>query len=368
MLCHHSTIAILLAFVVPGAVSTPTAFGQVEPEIAKLQAELQDLRSRVEQVEGTSFTTASGSVSYGNFEGTTFDAVGRQRSDAVIEAGIDFLFAKPQMKESFEVTSTNFATGTMNMIPFDFDYDLSPRAWLHLSSDSGPGIRARYWQYDDGSTPRSETAGLTTFPGATAVTVVFPAAISTMLPGDTLSSAMALDVATLDVEGTLPVRLGDAEILGSAGLRHASMDQAFRGAVVSGGAVTQSLAWNRGFDGLGLTVGGDVRAPLGSTELSFVSNLRGSLLFGNKTISRAVVGDVTPAPGITPPIVTLNNADEVSGIFEVALGLEWSRELGQNTSLFARGMYEGQLWTAAGAPTLTFLGFEGFSIAIGLAR
>ena len=343
----------------------PPAAGQEQTDVISLQTELQNLRHRLEQIENATWLEQPSCGTCGELDGChcVQDCGGH-----TITAGFEFVFAKPQMKESFEGTTTNFATGTMAMVPFQFDHSLSPRAWLHVSADDSVGFRATYWQYDDSSTPRSETATLTTFPGASAVTVIFPAAISTMVPGDVLNSSMSLDVNTLDLEGTIPMQFGSVEVLGSGGLRYAEMDQAFRGTVVSGGSVTQSLAWSRGFDGLGLTVGGDIRAPLGQSNLSLVSNLRGSLLYGDKTISRTVVGDVTPPPNTTPPVIALQDADEVSGVFEISLGLEWSQDVGRGVELFTRGMYEGQLWTAAGAPTLTFLGFEGFSVAVGIAR
>ena len=36
--------------------------------------------------------------------------------------------------------------------------------------------------------------------------------------------------------------------------------------------------------------------------------------------------------------------------------------------VFFRGTYETQLWAAAGAPTLTFLGFDGVGLSLGLIR
>jgi len=65
-------------------------------------------------------------------------------------------------------------------------------------------------------------------------------------------------------------------------------------------------------------------------------------------------------------MVQLNDADEVTAGFEIALGAEWKRELPNGRQLVVQGMYEGQLWTDAGAPTLTFLGFEGFSASAGM--
>jgi len=64
----------------------------------------------------------------------------------------------------------------------------------------------------------------------------------------------------------------------------------------------------------------------------------------------------------------LDDAEAVVGCGGLEIGLQWSRPLANCGSLFIRGTYEAQLWADAGAPTLTFLGFEGFGLALGVAR
>jgi hypothetical protein len=272
------------------------------------------------------------------------------------------------MKESFQATVTDAATGTMNLVPFSFDYDLTPRVWLGYFGENGMGIRARYWQYDHNADPLTLTATPTTFPGATSVTVIFPAAISTGAPGDTLNVASGLEVHTVDIEGAMRRSFSGLELLVSGGFRYASMEQHFDSVVTRGGAPIGVLNWDRKFEGGGLTVGGEARKSLASSRLSVFGSGRGSLLYGEKDLTRSVVGDVTPAPTTTPPFMVLDDADEVSGIFELSAGLEWSRQTQNFGDLFVRGAYETQLWTAAGAPTLTFLGFDGISLSLGLER
>lgn len=367
----HRLFPQLSCLIATSFVCLTTAYPQDAPllqtELTEMQQELDSLRMRLDgpitQASYSSITCGEGCTGQ---SGQCPHCSGGQ--PPLFSAGADLVFAKPRMKESFETTVTNVVTGTMQLVPFSYDHDLSPRFWAQFRTPLGPAIRGTYWSYDDGASPTSATAGPTTFPGASAVTVIFPAAISTTAPGDILNAASALKVRTLDIEGTQQFEMGGAVITGGAGLRHASMDQSFRGFVLSGGNVIQSLAWDRSFDGIGPTLSGDIRYPLGSGGLSVITGARGSLLYGEKTISRSVLGDVTPPPTTTPPFLGLYNADEVSGIFELALGVEYSRDFGRMGALFLRGTYEGQLWTAAGAPTLTFLGFEGFGIAIGLAR
>lgn len=59
--------------------------------------------------------------------------------------------------------------------------------------------------------------------------------------------------------------------------------------------------------------------------------------------------------------MSLRDSREVTGAFEAGIGLEWNVWSGDAGALSVRGMYEGQLWTETGAPTMTYLGFDAFS-------
>jgi hypothetical protein len=64
----------------------------------------------------------------------------------------------------------------------------------------------------------------------------------------------------------------------------------------------------------------------------------------------------------------LEEADEVVGIGEFGFGFEWARTMGSGAELAVTGTYDGQLWAEAGAPTLGFLGFQGFGLGVELRR
>lgn len=130
------------------------------------------------------------------------------------------------------------------------------------------------------------------------------------------------------------------------------------------GAPIGVLDWRRKFSGFGPTVSAAVNQPLVG-ELSAVGNFRGSLLYGQKDLNRTVIGDVTPAEVAGSPVVNLNNADEVVAAADLGIGLRYSIPVKQRAELFVQGTIEGQLWTEAGAPTLAFLGFQGFGLATG---
>lgn len=283
-------------------------------------------------------------------------------TQSFLSAGASVFFAKPHMKESFQANILDVTTGTSQLIPLDYDFQASPRFWLQYQGSNDLGLRFSYWQFDHQANQFSRAATLTQFPSANATTVIFPATITTAAPGEVLLVNNSLKVQTIDLEGTVPIQLGSVQLQGTAGIRYASMKQSFS-ASASGVFPTRTLSSIRTFEGTGLTVGLEAQKPL-SSHLSFIGDIQGSLLFGKKTLDRSVVGDVTP--NSPPPNVLLKNADEVSGIFELGLGIQWNVPVTDRSDFFLQGKYENSLWTAAGFPTLTFLGFNGFSATAGL--
>ncbi|NLE37679.1 MAG: hypothetical protein GX621_06600, partial [Pirellulaceae bacterium] len=143
-------------------------------------------------------------------------------------------------------------------------------------------------------------------------------------------------------------------------VRYAKFEQNFGAMLADDESILGQLAWLRRFEGFGVTVGAEFRRPLGNSGLNAFARGQGALLFGSKDLQRVDYAAL-------PPVVRLDDADEVVGIGEMEIGLEWSRRLALG-DVFVRGTYGGQLWTEAGAPTLTFLGFEGFGLSLGLAR
>jgi hypothetical protein len=333
-------------------------------DLSQIRAELASLRQRLDAAPSAASAPETRGVA---------DAVVNSVEDCQVRpsgfyGGGAIIWAKPHMKESFQATSLNGLNNSLTLEPFSFDFASSFRVWLGWQNEDGLGLRARLWQYRHGGNPFTETAAFPNFPGASVTTVIFPASISTQLPGDVLTTTNSLKVSTLDIEATQTLTFGSTEVLGGLGLRYAALEQANAGSVSRGGAVVQSLDWRREFYGLGITASADGRRPITPWGLSAVGSGRAALLYGQKTLQRTVVGDVTPAPMTGPATVGLPNADEVSGIFELGLGLEWRHSAGRLGTVAVQGLYEGQLWTDGGAPTLTFLGFEGFSLNVSLLR
>ncbi len=278
-------------------------------------------------------------------------------------AGFAFVFARPHFKEAFQATVGD-PTAAISLVPFSYDYDISPRTWLGYTGANGLGVRTRYWQYDHAAAPFQSSPFVPA--QAHVVSIIFPATIYSTPPNEILSVGDNLEVHTVDLEGTQQLDIMGMSLVVSGGLRYAMMKQHTEAQVtnVGSGAVVQALNWQRRFEGVGPSVGIEVERPIGQCGLAFVGAFHGALLFGDKNLDRVEVNGA----GIGPPVVSLDRAREVLGIGELQLGVQWARQLAGGTELFVRGTYEAQLWSDAGTPTLGYLGFEGFGAEFGFRR
>lgn len=314
-----------------------------------------DFEQRLSRLE--SVLTSEGCVDSGTY-----------RSECVQEpslyTGYKFLFIKPQMKESFEATVTNVGTGELTLVPLDYNFNATPNIWIGYRASQQLGVRVNYWGYDHSGNGQTLVSDGLNLPGATATTVIYPAAIIAPAPGDVLQTSNSLNVQTFDAEGTYDLHLQRTALTVGGGIRFATTDQQMHAAASRGVVPIGVLDWRRKFSGLGPTVSAAVDQPLVG-GFSAVGNFRGSLLYGQKDLNRTVVGDITPAVVAGSPVVNLNNADEVVAAMDLGIGLRYSIPVKQRAELFVQGTFEGQLWTEAGAPTLTFLGFQGFGLATG---
>ncbi len=300
---------------------------------------------------------------------TAFGENPQARSQSNIYAGYSFAFTKLHLKESFEAMIFDFATGTHHLVPFDYDYEMTPRIWIGLQGSRGTGFRTSWWRYNESSSGFNFTNNGFQVPAATATSVIFPASVVAPNFGDELNVASSAKASTLDFEGTYSFHLGRASGIVGGGLRVARSSQLSEAVVTPGpfsNSPDSSLNWSRRFDGVGPVFTANGKLPLGQRGLYALGGGNASFLFGNKTIERTVINDSTPFPNQGLPILSFQEADEIEGIYGIRLGLgvERTTVIGD---LFIEGAYEGQLWTNLGAPTLTFAGFNAFAVNFGVS-
>lgn len=338
----------------------------LEATVRNMELELARLRQPMLQpvLSGPSVVDCTSSVCQpGNCGCCTASA-----SRAGVYAGATLLFAKPHFKESFQVSNTSNLTGLMTLVPFEYDYELSPRIWFGFQNEQGVGVQASYWTFDGEGQSRNLTTDGTEIWGAHVVQTMFPANIFAAVPGSQMSVSDWLTAKTLNLVGTCSLELASVQILGGGGVRYAKLEQGMDAVVLSPAPNDfHQLSWLRRFEGVGPTLSVDAKKRLGNSRLSAVGSGGGALLYGSKTLQRTVINDQTP-PVPAPPFLQLNDADEVVGVGELSLGLEWGAVFHNGNQLALRGVYEGQLWADAGAPTLGFLGFQGFGLQFELRR
>jgi hypothetical protein len=281
--------------------------------------------------------------------------------------GAAAVFAKPHFKEAFQHSETNLVTGLQTLVPFEYGYESTPRAWVGFKFSNGTGIRVSYWGFHGNGQTQTEVADGLTIYGAHAVSIIFPANIFAINPGEVLQSADSLNTQTINYYGTYDTTIGSFEVSGGVGLRNARLEQRLDSVVLDPmGAPIRQLSWQREFNGLGPSVTIDIKRRIGCSPFSAFTQAGGALLFGTKSLNRTVFGDQSPQPAT--PFLSLEDADEVVGVGEMNFGFEWSKPLASGHQFSVRGLYEGQLWAEAGAPTIGFLGFEGFGIQAELKR
>ncbi len=222
--------------------------------------------------------------------------------------------------------------GAIPLVP-NFDYQVAPRAWLGYQFAGGLGLRATWWGYDQG------------------------------LPPAALAIGFGLEATTVDLEVTDAISLGKWDLLASGGLRYARMRQD-----ILAPNIFDAPPLSRDFEGLGGTLALSVRRGLAGTNLAFIGSARGSLVYGDSSdsITAATLGPIGPvAPG------DLLGTQRTTGIFELRLGVEWSRELSNGARFYTQTVYEAQYWQSAqlfdGLGGMD-VGFTGVACNIGLAR
>lgn len=285
-----------------------------------------------------------------------------------VAAGYAFVFLQPHYENDIAFTTT-LDDGRFQRIAdtsFNNDLELTPRVWVEICKPNQVGFRVTYWGFDHGSPIRQ---GEVTNAGIQTISAPVPfgdIAISATQAGDILRATSGLQISVIDFEGTKWTDFCSWQLGATAGLRYASIQQAYSAFVFDSEDTLQSaVSTSHRFDGLGPTFSLEARRPMGC--LTWFSMARGSLVYGNGKSGFDSFEDITPA-AVGRTSIGRFNRNDVLTIAELQLGVEWCKQCCGGQRLFCRTALEGQVWQGAGNPVSENgdLGLFGFHVALGM--
>lgn len=251
-------------------------------------------------------------------------------------------------------------------VPFDYDRDLTPRAWLGWESCRGGGVRATYFGLDS----QADSVAVTAVAGATPVYVYVYGAGGNLSRnaqaqvGETLTSQHQLNLQAWDIEATQRIEWHSLRATLGVGVRIATMDQYLRGDVRDGaGMLQESVSNDLQWEGAGPTMSLQASRCIAGSRLSIYGGLRGSLLMAE---ADQKIYEMKGA--FTTELEDAASQTELITALEMSIGLQWSQALGAHADWFARVGYEAQAWFDAGGPvdSHSTLALDGVSLALGL--
>jgi Legionella pneumophila major outer membrane protein precursor len=291
----------------------------------------------------------------------------RQISSAFSEGffgGLELIWIRPNFDQNVAMIVDPPVGNTL--VPFEYNYQLSPRVWLGWQSCEGTGFRATYFRFDESANSEAVTA----VAGATPLYLVVHGAGGNLTRnananlGQTLVSNHALELNSLDLEATQLLRMQRSRAIFGLGVRIADMKQTSRGDVFNpGGTLEETVRNDLEFAAAGPTVSAQLTRGMGASHFGIFAATRASLL-----VSETEQRIYEMKGAFTTELEDIAIQREVLGNLELGLGLQYEQPLGQSASLFVRTGYECQLWLDAGGPvdSHSTIGLNGITLGLGL--
>jgi hypothetical protein len=299
-------------------------------------------------------------------------------------AGFDATILEARVGGASIVTLGEFPVGMgpvdvpITSLEFDPDYDLefSPRVWGGYKGAAGFGVRGRWWWYDHGSGGRFAFNPLevgvaepvdTTGDGVADVNVILDSA--------TLRSNLTLN--SIDLEGTQDGNFHNWDFQIAGGVRYAKIEYDMIGSIAGNiedpigelpagfEPFTDTISAASEFSGVGPTIALAGRRPLMFADgLAFMVGVRLAFLFGDSTAT------LTTENAFADPLVASDFEEHLVQVWEVQVGLEYSRQLASGARLFGAAFLAAQVWewNSPFGVSGGDLGFFGPTISVGIAR
>ena len=278
--------------------------------------------------------------------------------------GLELIWIRPNFDQNVAMIVDPPVGNTL--VPFEYDYQLSPRAWLGWQSCNGLGFRATYFRFDESANREAVTA----VAGATPVYLFVYGAGGNLSRnananvGQTLVSNHALKLGSLDLEATQFFRWRHSQAILGMGVRMADVEQTASGEVFNAGGTLEEVVRNDlDLAAAGPTLSAQLTRGIGDSNFGIFAATRASLL-----VSETEQRIYEMKGAYTTELEDIAIQREILGNLELGLGLQYQQALGQSASMFVRTGYECQLWLDAGGPvdSHSTIGLDGITLALGL--
>lgn len=266
-------------------------------------------------------------------------------------AGFDFVFLQANFSDNpgFFRTQTNGQLYNDKAENFVYNPQLASRPWFGYEHASGLGARARYFVYDESSSPLRGTSTFDTALAAPFTPEGFRTP-STTAAGDNFLAVSGVRVSTVDLEGTKRACFGNWSLLAAGGFRYGLVRQTYSAQITDNQSeLLATSQYGHRFEGFGPLVGLEARRQV-TCNITFFSAARFALLFGHGS------GQLTVLEGLqsTVPQTTLTKSrrSDLLPVAELQVGGEYLSNFRLGAAqLFGRGALEAQLYQGAGSAT-----------------
>jgi hypothetical protein len=284
-------------------------------------------------------------------------------------AGASAYYLKPSFHDNtaFLTDTLPGVNDTRQATDFAWKYTISPKIWLGYALESGFGIRAQAFYFDQLSKQST-----TTNPGNGVIIREAPGLPDPQLhnfpnffseqAGDELAFGSRLQIYTYDLEATKEVDAGNWAWLFSGGGRYLHSAQDYSGSLVNaGGGFFETVNFGHNISCAGPTAAVQGRWRLGGSSVAVFGAVRGSLLVGPSHQVFSSLGQT----GNTD--LNQNKQNDTLPVGELELGLEYGRNV-NGAGLFVQAAVVDQTYFGLGSASQADgnLSLFGFRLTVGL--
>lgn len=285
--------------------------------------------------------------------------------------GVGFYLVQPYFESNpayivvREVGGDGNKSQVADRVDLSHDMQVAPLLWLGYISESGLGVRGRWWYFRQGS---DQTLALPpSAPGTNLVVIsavplgiqAFSNTDSGKSTGFAVTSNLVLQVG--DIEALQGLQIAGWDFLFSGGLRLAHINQhynVFSGDTKGEAALWRSIQSGHSFDGVGPVVAVEAHRPLAGTGFGLFGTARGAVLFGSAKQNALFLANALRNDDANPSGV-VDHRNRVLPVAELEIGVEYRQNIG-TSQFFGQIALVGQDWFGAGnASRSTNLAFPG---------